>query len=84
MTDQKRGRGRPRKVIIAEPKEVYDAPKLSPEIQDEPDIFLLKERRGGTTIAVNKKLIPDEPFPDNWASLSKAARLSWLTANRRK
>jgi hypothetical protein len=89
MTEEKRKRGRPKKVntelqkaaesvqFIA-PIAEYDAEKLD-KIDDEYAAKASKIMHPKLSITSI-----ETPYPSNWDTLGKVAKLQWLTANRQK
>lgn len=95
MTENKKKRGRPRKIeSFQELKEImqpaplhinvplneYGVPE-NPNIELTGNEYTFEPKK--RVVRKNGEVISETPYPSNWNELGKIAKLQWLTANRK-
>lgn len=83
MTEQKKKRGRPKKIKSAE--DAYKAME-SEGLMTPEGVGKLKEYIGNIDFVkpvINEKLASYVPFPSDWDKMGKVDRLKWLTEHRK-
>lgn len=85
MTEEKKKRGRPRKIdapkgdYTVAPLKEYDSEKLNTAAAEAVTAYAKK-----AIANLKKTSSPEPPYPSNWNELGKIDKLQWLSANRKK
>jgi hypothetical protein len=80
MTEEKRKRGRPRKVAIEITAHQSHMTIALPQSPMDGEVVEIQLSKPGTIIA---KRPEEQSYPSNWNEMGKVDRLKWLTEHRK-